>query len=152
MDIFPDPYVHLGGDEVQLACLSNLTAVLKQNNITVSDLPMYYRQRQKGLINQMDSTRNRIYWENNFDHLSTFTTPNDVIHWWGDGNLPNTTSKIIISTFGPFYIDMGVGNYYGMPYGLYSNWLDLYNQNIYELTLNYPNRNNVLGAAVLLWS
>lgn len=62
LDIFPDPYVHLGGDEVQLSCLSNLSAVLKSNNITVQDLPTYYRQRQKDIISAMNSTRQRIYW------------------------------------------------------------------------------------------
>lgn len=32
--LFPDPLVHLGGDEVSLACLANATDFVKLENIT----------------------------------------------------------------------------------------------------------------------
>lgn len=33
IDIFPDPYIHLGGDEVVLTCLQNKTEFIKGEGI-----------------------------------------------------------------------------------------------------------------------
>lgn len=73
------------------------------------------------------------------------------MHWWG-GGLPQTQNKVVISQYGPFYIDMGVGNYYGVNYGSYASWLDLYNLNIGRMVASYANKQNVLGAEITLWS
>ena len=73
------------------------------------------------------------------------------MHWWG-GGLPNTRNPLIISQYGPFYIDMGVGNYLGVAYGTYSTWLDLHNQDLYRMIQGYQNKQNVLGAELTLWS
>ena len=75
----------------------------------------------------------------------------DVVHWWG-GGLPQTTNQVIVSNYGPYYLDMGVGNYFGVNYGQYSSWLDLYNQNLGKAISNYKNKENVIGAEVTLWS
>lgn len=64
---------------------------------------------------------------------------NDIVQWWG-GGLPNTKHEIVISQYGPFYLDMGVGNYLGVSYGNYQTWLDLYNQNIGRMVSNYENK------------
>lgn len=75
----------------------------------------------------------------------------DVVHWWG-GGLPSTKLEIIISQYGPFYIDMGVGNYFGVSYGSYGTWLDIYNLDLGRMIATYNNKNNVLGAELTLWS
>ena len=75
----------------------------------------------------------------------------DIVHWWG-GGLPSVKFDIVISQYGPFYLDMGVGNYLGVSYGNYQTWMDLYNQNIGRLIENYDNKDKVLGAEVCLWS
>lgn len=63
----------------------------------------------------------------------------DIVHWWG-GGMPPTTHKVIISNYGPYYLDMGVGNYFAVNYGQYSTWLDLYNQNFGKAVSNYKNK------------
>ena len=60
--------------------------------------------------------------------------------------MPETDCQVVISNYGPFYIDMGVGNYFGFNYGDYVTWLDLYNQDIIKMIDNYDNKKNVLGA------
>ena len=75
----------------------------------------------------------------------------DIVHWWG-GGLPQTKHKVIISQYGPFYIDMGVGNYLGVSYGSYQTWMDLYNLNINQMISGYQNKENVIGAELTLWS
>lgn len=47
---------------------------------------------------------------------------------------------------------MGVGNYYGVNYGSYVTWLDLYNMDISKIAMTYTDKNKVLGAEVTLWS
>jgi len=47
---------------------------------------------------------------------------------------------------------MGVGNYYGDNYGIYTTWFDMYNLNIGRMVEKYSNKANVLGAEVTLWS
>lgn len=73
------------------------------------------------------------------------------MHWWG-GGLPSTKHELVISQYGPFYIDMGVGNYFGVSYGNYVTWLDLHNQNIARIIENFENKSNILGAELTLWS
>ena len=75
----------------------------------------------------------------------------DVVQWWG-GGMPNTHNPVIVSQYGPFYIDMGVGNYLGVSYGNYATWLDLYNQDLGQMSRNYQNKDNVLGGELTLWS
>ncbi len=67
------------------------------------------------------------------------------MHWWG-GGLPNTKKNVVISQYGPFYLDMGVGNYYAVGYGSYATWLDLYHLDIGKMIQGYDNKINVLGA------
>lgn len=66
-----------------------------------------------------------MYWMNGVIEVEE----GDVIHWWGSGK-PQTSNPVVISNYGPFYLDMGVGNYYGVSYGNYLTWLDLHNQRI----------------------
>lgn len=66
--------------------------------------------------------------------------------------MPKTNQKVVISNYGPFYLDMGVGNYFGVNYGTYITWFDLYNQNIGKNIKNYDNKDNVIGGEVCLWS
>ena len=82
-----------------------------------------------------------MYWMNSRINIEE----GDIVHWWGSG-LPQTTNPVVISNYGPFYLDMGVGNYYAVSYGSYSTWLDLYNQNIGKMVESYSNKENVLGA------
>ena len=75
----------------------------------------------------------------------------DIVHWWG-GGMPQTTNPVVISNYGPYYLDMGVGNYFGVNYGQYVTWLDMYHQNLGKSIESYRNKANVLGAEVTLWS
>ena len=123
--LFPDPLVHLGGDEVVLTCLTNKTEFTKAENIQEHQIEMTYRKKQRKMLKGLNSTKQFIYWMNSGIQLEE----GDIVHWWG-GGLPQTNLEVIISQYGPFYIDMGVGNYYGVNYGTYTTWLDMYNLNI----------------------
>jgi hypothetical protein len=59
---------------------------------------------------------------------------------------------LIISQYGPFYLDMGVGNYFAVAYGSYSTWFDIHNLDIGRMIIGYNNTKNVIGAELTLWS
>lgn len=88
-----------------------------------------------------------MYWMNGQVEIEE----GDIVHWWGGGN-PQTKNHVVLSNYGPFYLDMGVGNYFAVNYGNYLTWLDLHNQHIARNIANYENKANVLGAEVCLWS
>jgi hypothetical protein len=78
-----------------------------------------------------------MFWETG---RVTKTGPEDIVHWWGGGFPSGTTNKIVISNYGPYYLDMGVGNFLGSSYGSYTNWLDFYNMNLKKSMSNYANK------------
>jgi hexosaminidase len=149
-DIFPDPIFHFGGDEVSLTCLKNATEAKKdmqQYNVG-GNFELYFRKRQHKIMMGINPSKTPMYWMNS-GQMSIESQ--DVIHWWG-GGFPDTTNKVVISNYGPYYLDMGVGNYYGVGYGSYINWLDFYNRNLKNEIQGYRNKDNVLGAEACLWS
>jgi hexosaminidase len=108
----------------------------------------HYRRKQHKILTQLNPKKKFMYWMN-FNDIKI--EEDDIVHWWGS-TLPPTNRQIVISQYGPFYLDMGVGNYLGVSYGSYQTWMDLYNQDIGRLIENYENKKNVIGAEVCLWS
>lgn len=47
---------------------------------------------------------------------------------------------------------MGVGNYYGVSYGSYNTWLDMFNQNLGKMAEHHQYKDKILGAEATLWS
>lgn len=87
--IFPDPVMHLGGDEVVLMCMTNRTAVLKEANISDNNeaLELYYRRRQRQILKNINPNRKAMYWTNAESH-TPIDEQLDIIHWWGETGFP----------------------------------------------------------------
>lgn len=149
-DIFPDPIVHFGGDEVSLSCLKHRKEVVTKENVTNTpqEFELYYRREQHKIMESINPKKTPMYWMNT---QKIQIEPTDIVHWWGSG-LPTTQNKVVISNYGPYYLDMGVGNYLGNRYGSYGTWLSLYRLNPSGAVQKYANKANVLGAEVCLWS
>ncbi len=60
--------------------------------------------------------------------------------------------QVILSMYGKYYLDMGVGNYYGNFYGSYTTWLDFLNESLPTMIKGLKKSENVYGAEVALWS
>lgn len=99
------------------------------------------------MLKEVNSTKRFIYWMNSGIKLEG----DDIVHWWGAG-LPDTSHEVIISNYGPYYLDMGVGNYFGVSYGSYNTWLDMFNQNLGKQISAHRNRDKIIGAEATLWS
>ena len=77
-----------------------------------------------------------MYWMNSNDIQ---VEEGDIVQWWGSG-LPVTKHEVVISQYGPLYLDMGVGNYLGVAYGTYMTWLDIYNIDFGKMIERYDNK------------
>lgn len=87
------------------------------------------------MLREINPNKKFMYWMNS----QVFLDNDDIVHWWGNA-LPDVDNEIVISNYGPFYIDMGVGNYFGFNYGNYVTWLDLYNQDIGKMVSTFRNK------------
>lgn len=150
--LFPDPVVHLGGDEVSFRCWESDPAVkafMAENNISSGvQLQQYYKDRVKTLLPR-DKTA--MFWFNdaNFEY-----DPSDILHFWAaDKNyefLSNYSNKVVLSTSNYLYIDVGYGNGFGNPsWGPFSTWKNIYSFNPFPKEIE---RERVLGGEVTLWS
>ena len=131
-----------------LTCLKNKTEFITKEKITENQIERHYRRKQHKILKNLNPNKKYVYWMNSNDIQ---IEEGDIVQWWG-GGMPNTHNEVIISQYGPFYIDMGVGNYLGVAYGNYATWLDIYNLDISRMIENYQNKHNVLGAELTLWS
>ncbi|XP_072167090.1 beta-hexosaminidase subunit alpha-like isoform X2 [Diadema setosum] len=124
-DLFPDKYVHMGGDEVNFACWRsnpNITAFMKEHKFGTdySKLEEYYEQK---LLNIMaDLKAGYAVWQEVIDN-QVKVLPDTVVHVWKNpyiSELANVTAKgfqTLLST--PWYL-----NYVESPYS--QDWKSYY--------------------------
>jgi hexosaminidase len=94
-EVFPDDYVHLGGDELSYDCWANNTAILnfmKQRGwgTNYSLLETYYEKNLLGIVGVDD--RRYIIWQDVFDNQVTLN-PNTIVGVW-KGPLANWQSEM----------------------------------------------------------
>lgn len=151
--LFPDPYVHLGGESLSEKCveegkknISEEVKVLKGNKKTVEN-HLSYRQEQRKILKELNSSKTLIYWENSkFDGEM-----DDVVHWHS-ASLPNASdNKIIFTKDNVYHMETGVGQANGNRLGEYIVWPRLYEENLARQLLSSPIKDKVIGAEVILW-
>lgn len=80
-EIFPDAYLHLGGDEVSTrdwTLSSSIQAWLKQRNMTVTDLEPYFWQRMRSDVLPA-LNRTLSVWEGDGLHIDLATLPDGAV-------------------------------------------------------------------------
>lgn len=146
-NLFDDPYIHVGGDEVPMDCWNQSQPIqqwMQKHNMTQPiELYEYFETR----LLQMLDTSNKIpiVWQEVFD--LNLTTSNDTVVdvWknWGDSLMKNTTEAalnashpVIVSAC--WYLDH-----------LGDTWEKFYSCNITNVTTNHPEL--LLGGHASMW-
>ncbi|KAJ8944945.1 hypothetical protein NQ318_013093 [Aromia moschata] len=86
-EVFPDEYIHLGGDEVDFDCWESnpdITAFMEKHNITgqYAELESLYIQQLINIVDELNSKS--IVWEEVF--VNGVVLPNDtLVHVWKGG-------------------------------------------------------------------
>eukprot|EP00939_MAST-03C_sp_MAST-3C-sp1_P002177 g2177.t1 len=81
--LFPDHYVHLGGDEVDTSCWTNTPETadwLKARNMTGDDGYAYFVKRAADIA--LSKGRRPIQWSEVYDHFKTDLDKKTIVHVW----------------------------------------------------------------------
>lgn len=93
--LFPDDFLHLGGDEVNTACWSSspvISAWLAAKGFTADDGYAYFVKRAADIA--LSQGRRPVQWVEVFDHFGTKLDKRTVVHVWKDkSTLPSVVSK-----------------------------------------------------------
>ena len=116
----PEALFHLGGDEVDLGCWTQVPHVndwLKANNLTSSDAYRYVVERAHDIV--YAAGRTPVNWDEVWYNFGRTIDPNTIIHVWRDESyVQNATRdgfRVLVSPDGPWYLD-----------GLDTTWQEMY--------------------------
>lgn len=108
--IFPDDYIHLGGDEVDTTCWTTTPRIqqwLTDQRMSADDAYMYIVDRAQQIVHSMG--RHSIHWEEVFLHFGTKLDKNTIIHIWLDhetlGRVVAAGYRGILSNSDVWYLD-----------------------------------------------
>lgn len=91
--LFPDDFIHLGGDEVRVDCwnsVPHIAAWLRSRNFTADDAYMYFVNRAAEIA--VSQGRRPIQWVEVFDHFGSKLNKQVVVHVWLD---KGTLQKVV---------------------------------------------------------
>ena len=83
--LFPDDFLHLGGDEVDTSCWSSTPAIaswLKARNMSPDDGYAYFVKRAASIA--LSQGRRPVQWVEVFDHFGKKLDNRTVVHVWKD--------------------------------------------------------------------
>jgi len=146
-EVFPDQYVHIGGDEVSFDCWASNPSIqdwMSQNGYTnYAMVEQYYETNLLNIMEKLD--KDYIVWQEIFDN-GLKVKPNTVIEVWKDpwqSELLNVTSaglKAILST--PWYL-----NY--ISYG--QDWVSYYQVEPFSFNGTQEQNDLVFGGEACMW-
>nr|XP_037275222.1 beta-hexosaminidase subunit alpha-like [Rhipicephalus microplus] len=146
--VFPDQYVHLGGDEVSFDCWKsnpNVTSFMRKMGISRFDkLEEHYIQRLLEIVQALG--KSYVVWQEVFDN-NVKIAPDTVVHVWKppqNEELALVTSagyKALLSTC--WYLDH-------ISYG--SDWKKYYACDPHNFSGDFQQKALVIGGEVCLWA
>ncbi|XP_062410904.1 beta-hexosaminidase subunit beta isoform X1 [Sardina pilchardus] len=150
--VFPDAYVHLGGDEVDFSCWKSnpdITKFMADQGFGTdySKLESYYIQRLLDIV----STTNKGYmiWQEVFDNGVKLKL-DTLVHvwiWWGTGGYKAELSRVTSAGYktllsAPWYLDH-------IAYG--QDWQNLYKEDPSDFNGTEEQKKLVIGGEACLW-
>jgi hexosaminidase len=158
---FPDPYYHIGGDEVNFPCWQtnpNFNTWLQENNFTLGDAVNYFEQKVTPMVENAGKTV--MVWQDIILQGAQFSNKeNTIVQVWDDNmtifsQMIEAGYNIVVSNSNSWYLDCGAGNFvnYGVSWcDPFKTWLNIY-QNPVFTSLSPTELKSVVGGEVALWT
>ena len=159
-DMFQADVVHLGGDEVNIGCISRLKGTqdfMKKHGLNTGMLQDYYIERERNITRKINPNITASYW---YRGNNQKYGKDDILQFWG-GSAAGVRSQIdkfpdnyfIISPSSTYYLDCGYTNQYagGSWWGGLHSWKEITNVNPWNI-VNDKQRKRFLGGELPAWS
>jgi len=144
--IFPDDFIHLGGDEVSTSCWDNSARIvswLKAHNMTDDQAYMYFVETAHNIV--IGAGRSPVNWEEVYQHFGTSLDKETVVHiWLNFDNLARVVAdgyRALLSNNDKWYLDhMG------------TTWQTMYLNEPFAQISDPTQQRLVLGGEACMWS
>jgi len=147
-EVFPDKYIHIGGDEVNFGCWKsnpNVTKWMQARNMTsYSKLEQYFESRVIDILNKLN--HGYIVWEEIIDNGVEVRSDTVAHVWLNQAHMATTTAKgyrTLISS--NWYL-----NYVGNPYS--QDWHGYYNFEPLNFKGTDEQKKLVIGGEFCMWA
>ncbi|XP_077173676.1 beta-hexosaminidase subunit alpha [Paroedura picta] len=149
--VFPDFYVHLGGDEVDFTCWRSnpeIRAFMQKMGFgqDYSKLESFYIQRLLNIVSSYG--KGYVVWQEVFDN-AVKVKPDTIIHVWkqDSGRYPNETARVTKAGYrtllsAPWYLNE-------ISYG--QDWLRIYQVEPLAFQGSAEQKNLVIGGEACMW-
>jgi hexosaminidase len=151
--VFPDEYLHLGGDEVDPACWKSSPVInqfMKDRQIkSYEELESFFIQKMYGKLQSLD--KSYLFWQEVFDNQDKLDQETSVINvwkWYGERNWPEELQKVTTAGFravlsAPWYL-----NY--IHYG--PDWTTYYESDPHGFNGTERQKELILGGSACMWT
>ncbi|KAI9597573.1 glycoside hydrolase family 20 protein [Syncephalis fuscata] len=164
---FPDPFVHIGGDEVNQKCYTNephIADYLQKNNMNAAQLIGKFAQELHTAVRSNNKTP--VTWEEAVLEYNVQVDKNTIVQvWTNPAHVKEVVAKglrVITSPAEPWYLDCGQGGWINTAKGgnswcdPYKTWQHVYNYDPLNGLASSGNTDashpNVLGGEVAMWT
>jgi len=145
--VFPDKYVHVGGDEVGFSCWEsnpNITLFMKQNNISsYVQLEQFYETNLLEIVG--NTGKEYIIWEDVFDN-GVKVNPDTVVNVW-KGDFNDTLDRVTKAGLKAILSSCWYLNY--ISYG--SDWPSYYACDPMDFNGSIEQHALVMGGSTCMW-
>jgi hexosaminidase len=154
--LFPDQYMHLGGDELVYSCWTQdpaIAAWMRANHMsTPQQLENYFESRLRSIVNGK-LNRTMIVWQEVFQASGVEMSADTVVEVWKD---QPTLESVIAAGHqaiyaAPYYLDKQIP---GQPtfYEWVDTWKNFYASDPTEQLQSSANKHLVIGGEAAMWS